>query len=182
MKKLEHYSVQKVTGDGRCLFRALVKGMSLNKGVTLDPREERENADELRMAVKEVICDNENERFKYEEALIAITVDESLKRYCQRIGRPDFWGGESELLFFALGIEQKKDQDLNVPFPYKTPKRIVLILKCRCCQSCVASRSQYTYQNMSIQEADWGLVLFPLQNMELSSARVQEKGRNQGKW
>lgn len=38
------------------------------------------HADELRMAVKEVICDNENERFKYEEALIAITVDESLKR------------------------------------------------------------------------------------------------------
>ncbi|XP_058215451.1 OVARIAN TUMOR DOMAIN-containing deubiquitinating enzyme 3 isoform X2 [Rhododendron vialii] len=101
MKKLEHYSVQKVTGDGRCLFRALVKGMSLNKGVTLDPREERENADELRMAVKEVICDNENERFKYEEALIAITVDESLKRYCQRIGRPDFWGGESELLVLS---------------------------------------------------------------------------------
>jgi len=24
MKKLEHFSVQKVTGDGRCLFRALV--------------------------------------------------------------------------------------------------------------------------------------------------------------
>ncbi|XP_058215452.1 OVARIAN TUMOR DOMAIN-containing deubiquitinating enzyme 3 isoform X3 [Rhododendron vialii] len=104
MKKLEHYSVQKVTGDGRCLFRALVKGMSLNKGVTLDPREERENADELRMAVKEVICDNENERFKYEEALIAITVDESLKRYCQRIGRPDFWGGESELLHSRGGL------------------------------------------------------------------------------
>lgn len=38
------------------------------------------HADELRMAVKEVICDNENERFKHEEALIAITVDESLKR------------------------------------------------------------------------------------------------------
>lgn len=25
MKKMEHYSVQKVTGDGRCMFRALVK-------------------------------------------------------------------------------------------------------------------------------------------------------------
>ncbi|KAI5663679.1 hypothetical protein M9H77_23002 [Catharanthus roseus] len=24
LKKIEHYSVQKVTGDGRCLFRALV--------------------------------------------------------------------------------------------------------------------------------------------------------------
>lgn len=37
-------------------------------------------ADELRMAVKEVICENDEERRQYEEALIAITVDESLKR------------------------------------------------------------------------------------------------------
>ena len=36
--------------------------------------------DDLRLAVKEVICDNQTERQKYEEALIAITVDESLKR------------------------------------------------------------------------------------------------------
>ncbi|CAH1413046.1 unnamed protein product [Lactuca virosa] len=49
--------------------------------------------------VKLVLCDNEKERHKYEEALIAITVEETLKRYCQRIGRPDFWGGESEILF-----------------------------------------------------------------------------------
>ncbi|CAL5335060.1 unnamed protein product [Camellia sinensis] len=113
MKKLERYAVQKVTGDGRCLFRALVlmvKGMAFNKGIALNPREERENAeqltmahtaDELRMAVKEVLCDNDKERLQYEEALVAITVEESLKRYCQRIGRPDFWGGESELLVLS---------------------------------------------------------------------------------
>ncbi|CAK7333555.1 unnamed protein product [Dovyalis caffra] len=101
MKKIEHYSVQKVTGDGRCLFRALVKGMAFNKGISLNPREERNDADELRMAVKEVICDSKKERQQYEEAVIAITVDESLKRYCQRIQRPDFWGGESELLVLS---------------------------------------------------------------------------------
>ncbi|CAL1378878.1 unnamed protein product [Linum trigynum] len=100
-KKLEQYSVQKVTGDGRCLFRALVKGMALNKGIPLKPREERDDADDLRMAVKEIICQSGNERQQYEEALIAITVDEPLKRYCQRIGRPDFWGGESELLVLS---------------------------------------------------------------------------------
>ncbi|KAA8516331.1 hypothetical protein F0562_016624 [Nyssa sinensis] len=101
MKKVERYSVQKVTGDGRCLFRALVKGMAFNKGIALKPWEERDDADELRMAVKEVICDNDKERRQYEEALVAITVEESLKRYCQRIGRPDFWGGESELLVLS---------------------------------------------------------------------------------
>ncbi|TQD84438.1 hypothetical protein C1H46_030021 [Malus baccata] len=56
---------------------------------------------ELRMAVKEVICEDDEERLKYEPALVAITVDESLKRYCQRINRPDFWGGESELLVLS---------------------------------------------------------------------------------
>ncbi|KAK2966144.1 hypothetical protein RJ640_018397 [Escallonia rubra] len=101
LKKMERYSVQKVTGDGRCLFRALVKGMAFNKGIGLHPRDERENADELRMAVKEAICDNEQERVQYEEALVAITVEESLKRYCQRIRRADFWGGESELLVLS---------------------------------------------------------------------------------
>ncbi|CAN6471426.1 unnamed protein product [Victoria cruziana] len=80
MRKVEHYSVEKVTGDGRCMFRALVKGMAMNKGIVLSSREEREDADELRMAVKEVICDAANERHLYEEALIAITVEESLKR------------------------------------------------------------------------------------------------------
>ncbi|KAJ4704521.1 OTU domain containing protein [Melia azedarach] len=101
MKKVERYSVQRVTGDGRCMFRALVKGMALNKGIALSSRVEREDADELRMAVKEVICESGNERRQYEEALIAITVDESLKRYCTRIERSDFWGGESELLVLS---------------------------------------------------------------------------------
>lgn len=40
-----------------------------------------DSTDELRMAVKEVICENEGERKLYEEALIAITVDEPLPRY-----------------------------------------------------------------------------------------------------
>ncbi|XP_042461907.1 OVARIAN TUMOR DOMAIN-containing deubiquitinating enzyme 3-like isoform X3 [Zingiber officinale] len=97
-KKVERYAVHKVTGDGRCMFRALVKGMANYKGLALSLRQEKDDADELRMAVKEIICDNETERRQYEEALIAITVDESLKQYCQRIGRSDFWGGESELL------------------------------------------------------------------------------------
>ncbi|KAK6779178.1 hypothetical protein RDI58_021362 [Solanum bulbocastanum] len=112
LKKVERYSVQKITGDGRCMFRALVKGMAFNKGVKLHPRDERDDAvdekfsfpyvkDELRMAVKEAICDDEKERLKYEEALVAITVEESLRRYCQRIGRSDFWGGESELLVLS---------------------------------------------------------------------------------
>ncbi|KAM0953405.1 putative OTU domain, papain-like cysteine peptidase superfamily, ubiquitin thioesterase OTU1/2/3 [Dioscorea sansibarensis] len=101
MKKVQLYSVQKVTGDGRCMFRALVKGMAHNKGISLGPGQERDDADELRMAVKEIICESDKDRLDYEEALVAITVDESLKRYCQRIQRSEFWGGESELLVLS---------------------------------------------------------------------------------
>ncbi|KQK22424.1 hypothetical protein BRADI_1g67110v3 [Brachypodium distachyon] len=101
LNKVEHYGVQRVTGDGRCMFRALAKGMAKSRGIPLSAMEEVQDADDLRLAVKEVLCDNQTERQKYEEAIIAITVDESLKRYCQRIRRPDFWGGESELLVLS---------------------------------------------------------------------------------
>ncbi|KAK1271934.1 hypothetical protein QJS04_geneDACA007607 [Acorus gramineus] len=62
-----------------------VKGMALNKGLSLNPRQERDDADELRMAVKEIICESEDEKHQY----------------CQRIKRSDFWGGESELLVLS---------------------------------------------------------------------------------
>ncbi|RWW24759.1 hypothetical protein GW17_00010942, partial [Ensete ventricosum] len=71
-KKVEHYTVQKVKGDGRCMFRALVRFLLLFVYFLYHY--------DLRMAVKEVICDSETERPQYEEALIAITVDESLKQ------------------------------------------------------------------------------------------------------
>lgn len=40
-----------------------------------------DSTDELRMAVKEAICENEIDRKLYEEAIISITVDEPLQRY-----------------------------------------------------------------------------------------------------
>ncbi|RZC84303.1 hypothetical protein C5167_047090 [Papaver somniferum] len=107
MKKVERFSVRKVTGDGRCLFRALVKGMAINKGIGLSQWQERNDADELRMAVKEVICGSGKERRQYEEALIAITVEESLPRiyhshafdYCL-MDEDNIWDG-----FKALDID-----------------------------------------------------------------------------
>ncbi|KAL8036694.1 hypothetical protein ABFX02_12G175400 [Erythranthe guttata] len=132
MKKVERYSVRKVTGDGRCLFRALVKGMAQNKGMSLGPREERESADELRMAVKEVICDSDKERRQYEEALVAITVEESLRGYCQRIGRPDFWGGEAELLHGGRGSGfipiQEYGSEFHKSWRKEKPKQAVRLL------------------------------------------------------
>ncbi|XVF02409.1 hypothetical protein REPUB_Repub04eG0173200 [Reevesia pubescens] len=98
-----------------------VKGMAFNKGISLSPPVERDDVDELRMAVKEVLCDSGKERQQYEEALVAITVEESLKCYCQHIQRPDFWGGESELLVLSrlcdqpivVYIPEHENMDLN---------------------------------------------------------------------
>ncbi|KAF0897410.1 hypothetical protein E2562_036946 [Oryza meyeriana var. granulata] len=45
LNKVEHYGVQRVTGDGRCMFRALVKGMARNRAIPLTPREEVQDAE-----------------------------------------------------------------------------------------------------------------------------------------
>ncbi|KAG6547779.1 hypothetical protein Mapa_010592 [Marchantia paleacea] len=101
LKKVEYHSVRRISGDGRCMFRALVVGMATNKGQTLSYMEEEQEADQLRLAVMDAICRPDQRSHIYEEALIAITVEESLKRYCQRIPSPSFWGGESELLVLS---------------------------------------------------------------------------------
>ncbi|KAH9325575.1 hypothetical protein KI387_005753, partial [Taxus chinensis] len=61
---------------------------------------------ELRFAVRDALCRSDKELHAYEEALIAITVEESLKRYCQRVEHPNFWGGESELLVLSKMCSQ----------------------------------------------------------------------------
>lgn len=105
-KKTEFYVREPVTGDGRCMFRALVRGMALNKGDDLPSHEEADEADQLRMAVEDVLCRGDERKLKYEEALVAITLDESLNRYCHRIKSPDFWGGEAELLVLSRMCSQ----------------------------------------------------------------------------
>ncbi|XVF14082.1 hypothetical protein REPUB_Repub09cG0026300 [Reevesia pubescens] len=54
--------------------------MAFNKGISLSPQVEKDDTDELQMAVKEVLCDSGKEWQHYEETLVAITVEESLKR------------------------------------------------------------------------------------------------------
>lgn len=105
-KKIEHHTIHRVKGDGRCMFRALAIGMAFVDGFNLSPTDERKQADNLRMAVEDALCYSEKHRQKYEEALIAITIDESLDRYCRRIRYPDFWGGESELLVLSRMYQQ----------------------------------------------------------------------------
>lgn len=65
----------------KCIYKLVAKAsFSLNYCFSTNLPWWLEITDELRMAVKEVICENEEERPEYEAALVAITVDESLKR------------------------------------------------------------------------------------------------------
>ncbi|KAL9266727.1 UPF0161 protein-like protein [Drosera capensis] len=43
MKKVERFEMKRITGDGRCMFRALVIGMAANKGMSLTSHEERQD-------------------------------------------------------------------------------------------------------------------------------------------
>eukprot|EP00850_Spirogloea_muscicola_P012186 SM000078S22045 [mRNA] locus=s78:62111:63511:- [translate_table: standard] len=78
-----------------------VLGMASNRGIQLGSKEEEEEADQLRLAVADALCRSSTRRTQYEEALISISVDESISRYCTRITSPTFWGGESELLVLS---------------------------------------------------------------------------------
>eukprot|EP00898_Chlorokybus_atmophyticus_P001220 jgi/Chlat1/2099/Chrsp17S02701 len=97
----EHYQVVRVRGDGRCMFRAMVLGLAANKGQVVNSYDEEKDADELRIAVVDALCRNDKRRKDFEEAIMAVTVEEPLIKYCNRLIKPSFWGGEAELLVLS---------------------------------------------------------------------------------
>ncbi|XP_062006425.1 OVARIAN TUMOR DOMAIN-containing deubiquitinating enzyme 3-like isoform X2 [Rosa rugosa] len=110
-RKAEIYTVHEVKKDGRCLFRALAKGiLAANTGSLPDltKREEQKRAGELLEDVNDVICEN-TKLPKYEAARKAINAalfKGGFHSYCDRIREPDFWGGESELLVLSQLLKQ----------------------------------------------------------------------------
>lgn len=90
----------RITGDGRCMFRALALGLAANKNVILGGRE-TEEADQLRMACADAMCTTQQRRQAFPEAYMSIKVEQDINRYCKRIGNQGFWGGEAELLILS---------------------------------------------------------------------------------
>lgn len=85
-----------VRGDGRCLFRALVRCRAVARGKPIPgERLEREGADHLRArAVAELI--------KYRELLARFFVIEgNFPQYTKKMSQPRTYGGEPELLMLA---------------------------------------------------------------------------------
>ena len=107
-KATEHYKQVKVTGDGRCMFRALALGLAHIQKRNVTKREETEEADVLRNACFERMCRNEEKRREHPEATMAVKYGESggLERYCRRLQAENFWGGEVELLILVQMIKR----------------------------------------------------------------------------
>lgn len=85
-----------VRGDGRCLFRSLVRGHAVARGNPVPgERTEREEADQLReRAVEELI--------KYRKLLARFFVIEGdFGQYTKKMSHPRTYGGEPELLMLA---------------------------------------------------------------------------------
>ncbi|KAF2582135.1 hypothetical protein F2Q70_00008532, partial [Brassica cretica] len=72
-KKVEQYAVDRVTGDGRCLFRALVKGMAFNKGLTINPRRERDDAVFYKYVGLRVFLETRNQKVDVELSLLSLS-------------------------------------------------------------------------------------------------------------
>lgn len=94
--------IRVIKGDGKCMFRALARGMARNKGVVLSPDDETRDADTLRLAVRDALCRSDERRRAFAEAVTSVEVAEGgIPKYCARLNDAGFWGGEVELMVLS---------------------------------------------------------------------------------
>lgn len=94
--------IVKVKPDGRCLFRALAKGLTHKQGVHISGEKEEHAADELRMAVYDALCRSDERAKSFEEVEYSIEhFDGGKSKFCGKLHKPDFWGGEVEILVLS---------------------------------------------------------------------------------
>jgi len=81
-----------VRGDGRCLFRAIARGIAHLEGRSLSETMERRDADALRMAAHQQIC--VKRRTEFEKGGL---IEGNMATYCDSMRHPSFYGGEPEM-------------------------------------------------------------------------------------
>lgn len=90
-KVLTNYSVIGIPGDGRCLFRAVVHGEHVRKGLGAPSESlQRESADALRGKVVDELVRRREETEWF--------IEGDFDAYTKRMRQPHVWGGEPELL------------------------------------------------------------------------------------
>jgi len=86
-----------ITGDGRCLFRAVARGIAFGKGMAeVGEVDERFAADQLR-----VMCVGELRKRRTE---IEWALEADFETYVERMAQPGTWGGEPELLMLSHAL------------------------------------------------------------------------------
>ncbi|KAK3278162.1 hypothetical protein CYMTET_13884 [Cymbomonas tetramitiformis] len=98
--------VIRVTGDGKCMFRSLALGLAASRNQSMSSSREETEADQLRMAVFDAMCKSTKRRMDFPEAIIAVKAESDFDRYCKRVQKPSFWGGEAELLVLSKMLKQ----------------------------------------------------------------------------
>lgn len=99
--KGKNWRLYKVKPDGKCMFRALAQGLARHKGDFLATDSEEIEADQLKLAVSDILCENPARRKEFQDATHNVehggTGDASFTAYCRRIKTEGFWGGAAEL-------------------------------------------------------------------------------------
>lgn len=93
---LSSFRIVQVRGDGRCLYRAIAKGLANNEGRRLSESLERADADALRNMAFRAVCVD-----RFDEFATKRVVEGSLTQYCRRMRVPTFYAGEAEMLALA---------------------------------------------------------------------------------
>mmetsp|Transcript_23601 Transcript_23601/g.93262 ORF Transcript_23601/g.93262 Transcript_23601/m.93262 type:complete len:196 (-) Transcript_23601:1303-1890(-) len=97
-----------VRGDGRCMFRAIAKGLADCNGLDLSDEHETMDADKLRVKACQCLRNEKRECF-VKNGLLEEPIDE----YCKKMVKPSFYGGEPEL--YLLSEYLKRPIHVYVP-------------------------------------------------------------------
>lgn len=91
-----------------------VRSLALHKGLFLRPREELEEAEQLRQACHDALCRTSSRSKEFPDARKQILYGYGdLNEYCKQLARPTFWGGEVEMMVIT--------KMLKIPIHVYTP-------------------------------------------------------------
>lgn len=89
-------TVERVRGDGRCLYRSIAKALAFSENRRLPEHLERADADALRKMAYKALCVD-----RFDELRAKGVVEGSLRRYCMEMRNTTFYAGEAEMLVLA---------------------------------------------------------------------------------
>ena len=90
-----------IKGDGRCLYRAIARGVAYEDGRSLPQKWEVEDADALRLLAYTIIC--KRKRNEYNRSML---IEGNVENYCRMMLNPKFFAGEVEMREIADALKR----------------------------------------------------------------------------